>query len=147
MIHLSRLHMTTGKIKTLTRRTFVSKLMSLLSNTLSRFVTDFLPRSKCLFISWLQSPYAVILEPLDIKKIHHQCPLHSWCSFHPRLHLLPSLFPSFGSSSYAPVSIKGPLKRQPQGSSQKTAYQSYVGEVLRPSRRVCRTQELGMTSL
>ena len=50
-----------------TRWTFVGKVMSLLFNMLSRFVIDFLPRSKCLLISWLQSPYAVILEPKKIK--------------------------------------------------------------------------------
>ena len=55
--------MTTGKNITLTRWTFVHKVMSLLFNMLSRLVIAFLSRSKCLFISWLQSPSAVILEP------------------------------------------------------------------------------------
>ena len=55
MVQLSCLHVTSGKIIALIRWTFVGKVMSLLSNTLSRFVIDFLPRSKCLFISWLQS--------------------------------------------------------------------------------------------
>ena len=59
--------MTTGKSIALTRRTFVSKITPLLFNMLSRFVIDFLPRSKCLLISWLQSPSAVILEPKKIK--------------------------------------------------------------------------------
>ena len=54
--------MTTGKTIALTRRTFVGTLMSLLFNMLSRFVITFLPRSKCLLISWLQSPSAVFLE-------------------------------------------------------------------------------------
>ena len=54
-------------LTTLTRQTFVGKVMSLLFNTLSRLVIGFLPRSKCLFISWLQSPSAVILEPQKIK--------------------------------------------------------------------------------
>ena len=63
MVHLSHPYMTTGKTIALTRRTFVSKVMSLLFNTLSRFVIAFLPRSKCLLISWLRSPSAVILEP------------------------------------------------------------------------------------
>ena len=58
--------MTTGKTIALTRRTFVGKIMSLLSNKLSRLVIAFLPRSKCLLISWLQSPSAVILEPKKI---------------------------------------------------------------------------------
>ena len=59
--------MTTGKTIVLTRWTFVGKVMSLLFNMLSRFVITFLPRSKCLLISWLQSPSAVILEPKKIK--------------------------------------------------------------------------------
>ena len=59
--------MTTGKTIALTRWTFVSKVMSLLFNMLSRFVIAFLPRSKHLLISWLQSPSAVILEPSKIK--------------------------------------------------------------------------------
>ena len=59
--------MTTGKTIALTRRTFVNKVMSLLFNTLSRFDIDFLPVSKCLLISWLQSPFEVILEPKKIK--------------------------------------------------------------------------------
>ena len=61
--------MTTGKTKALTRWTFVSKVISLLFNTLSRFVIAFLPRSKHLLISWLQSPSAVILEPKKIKSV------------------------------------------------------------------------------
>ena len=61
--------MTTRKTITLTRWTFVGKVMSLLFNVLSRFVMDFLLRSKCLLISWLQSPSAVILEPLKIKSL------------------------------------------------------------------------------
>ena len=63
MIQPSHPYMTTGKIIALTIWTVISKLMSLLFHTLSRFVIAFLPRSKCLFISWLQSPSAVILEP------------------------------------------------------------------------------------
>ena len=59
--------MTTGKTIALTRRTLVSKVMSLLLNMLSRLVITFLPRSKCLLISWLQSPSAVILELKKIK--------------------------------------------------------------------------------
>ena len=59
--------MTTGKTIALTRRTFVGKVVSLLFNMLSRLVITFLPRSKCLLISWLQSPSAVILEPKKIK--------------------------------------------------------------------------------
>ena len=59
--------MTTGKTKALTRWTLVGKVMSLLFNTLSRLVITFLPRSKCLLISGLQSPSAVILEPQKVK--------------------------------------------------------------------------------
>ena len=59
--------MTTGKNIALTRWTFVDKVMSLLFNMLSGLVITFLPRSKCLLISWLQSPSAVILEPPKIK--------------------------------------------------------------------------------
>ena len=62
-IQLSHSYMTTGKTIALTRRTFVGKVMSLLFNMLSRLVITFLPRSKHLLISWLQSPSAVILEP------------------------------------------------------------------------------------
>ena len=61
-VQLSHPHMTTGKTIALTRRTFVGKVMSLLFNMLSRLVITFLSRSKRLFISWLQSPSAVILE-------------------------------------------------------------------------------------
>ena len=63
MVQLSHLYMTTGKITALTRWTFVGKATSLLYNMLSRLVRAFLSRSKCLLISWLQSPSAVILEP------------------------------------------------------------------------------------
>ena len=69
MVQLSHPYMTTGKTIALTIRTFVGKVMSLLFNMLSRFVIDFLPRSKCLLISWLQSPSAVILEPKKIKSV------------------------------------------------------------------------------
>ena len=63
MVQLSHPYMTTGKTVALTRQTFVGKVMSLLFNMLSRLVITFLPMSKCLLISWLQSPSAVILEP------------------------------------------------------------------------------------
>ena len=59
--------MTTGKTIAFTRRIFVGKVMSLLLNMLSRLVIDFLSQSKCLLISWLLSPSAVILEPPKIK--------------------------------------------------------------------------------
>ena len=67
MIQLSHLYMTTGKTITLTN--FLSKIMSLIFNTLSRFVIAFLPRSKCLLISWLHSLSAVRLEPKKIKSV------------------------------------------------------------------------------
>ena len=62
-VQLSHPCMTTGKIIALTRRTFVDKVMSLVFNVLSRLVITFLPKSKHLLISWLQSPSSVILEP------------------------------------------------------------------------------------
>ena len=69
MVQLSHPYMTTGKTIALTRWTFVDKVMSLLFNMLSRFVIAFLPRSKYLLISWLQSPTAVISEPKKRKSI------------------------------------------------------------------------------
>ena len=70
MVQLSHPYMTSGKTIALTRRTFVNKVMSQLFNMLYRFVIAFLPRSKCPFISWRQSPSAVILEPKKIKSVH-----------------------------------------------------------------------------
>ena len=69
IVQLSHLYMTTGKTIALTMWTFVGKVMSLLFNMLSRLVIAFLPRSKRLLISWLQSPSAVILEPPKIKSV------------------------------------------------------------------------------
>ena len=69
MVQLSHPHMTTGKTIALTIQNFVGIVMSLLFNTLSRFVIAFLPRSKHLLISWLQSPSTVILEPKKIKSV------------------------------------------------------------------------------
>ena len=69
MVQLAHPYMTTGKTIALTTQTFVSKVMSLLFNMLSRFVIAFIPRSKHLLISWLQSPSAVILEPKKIKSV------------------------------------------------------------------------------
>ena len=69
MVQLSHPYMTTGKTIALTRWTFVSKVMSLLFNMLSRFIIGFLPRNKHLLISQLQSPSAVILEPKKIKSV------------------------------------------------------------------------------
>ena len=69
MVQLSHPYMTTGKTIALTRWTFGSKVMSLLFNMLSRLVTTFLPRTKRLLISWLQSPSAVILKPPKIQSV------------------------------------------------------------------------------
>ena len=70
IVQLSHPYLTTGKTIALTRWTFVGKILSLLFNMLSRLVITFLPRSKHLFISWLQSPSAVILEPPQNKVCH-----------------------------------------------------------------------------
>ena len=69
IVQLSHPYMTTGKTIDLTRQMFVDKVISLLFNMLSRLVIAFLPRSKRLFISWLQSPSTVILEPQKIKSV------------------------------------------------------------------------------
>ena len=69
MVQLLHSYMTPGKTIALTRWTFVGKVMSLLFNMLSRLVIVFLPKSKRLFISWLQSPSAVILEAKKIKSV------------------------------------------------------------------------------
>ena len=80
-VQFSHPYMTTGKTVALTRRTFVGKVMSLLFNMLSRLVITFLPRSKRLLISWLQSPCAVILEPQTVKSDTVHClPIYfPWC--------------------------------------------------------------------
>ena len=70
IVQLSHPYMTTGKTIALTRRTFVGRVMSLLSNMLCRLVIAFLPRSKHLLISWLQSSSAEILEPPKIKSLN-----------------------------------------------------------------------------
>ena len=69
IVQLSHPYSTIGKTIALTRWTFVGKLMSLLFNMLTKLVIAFLPRSKHLFISWLQSPSAVILEPPKVKSV------------------------------------------------------------------------------
>ena len=78
MVQLPHPYMTTGKTIVLTRWTFVGKVMSLLFNILSRLNIAFLPRSRLLLISWLQSPSAVILEPPQNKVYHcsHYCPIY-----------------------------------------------------------------------
>ena len=91
IVQLSHPYVTTGKTIALTRRTFVDKVMSLVFNMLSRLVITFLPRSKCLLISWLQSPSAVILEPRKVKSdtvsivspsISHEVIGPEWISFY-----------------------------------------------------------------
>ena len=69
MVQLLYPYITTGETIALTRQTFVSKVISLLFNTLSRFAIAFFPKSKCLLISWFQSPSSVILEPKKIKSV------------------------------------------------------------------------------
>ena len=81
IVQLSHTYMTTGKTITLIRLTFVAKVISLLFNMLSIFVIAFLPRSKCLLISWLQSPSTVILEPkIIVCHCFHCFPIYlPWC--------------------------------------------------------------------
>ena len=76
IVQPSHLYMTTGKTIALLRWTFVGKVMSLLFNTLSRFVIAFLPGSKNLLISWLQSPSTVILEPNKVSYCFHFFPIY-----------------------------------------------------------------------
>ena len=76
IVQLSHLYMTTGKTKALTRPTLVGKVISLLFNMLSRLVITFLPRSKRLLMSWLQSTSAVILDPPKIKHCFHCFPIY-----------------------------------------------------------------------
>ena len=79
MVQLSHPYMTTGKTIALTRQTFLGKVMSLLFNMLSRLVITFPQGSKRLLISWLQSPSAVILEPLKIKSLTVSTVSPSFC--------------------------------------------------------------------
>ena len=91
-VQLSHPYMTTGKTIALTRRTFVGKVMSLLLNMLSRLVITFLPRSKRLLISWLPSPFAVVLEPPKIVcHCFHCFPIYFPWSDGTRCHDLPFL--------------------------------------------------------
>ena len=93
MVQLSHPYMTTGKTIALTRWTFVGKVMSLLFNMLSMLVITFLPRRKCLLISWLQSPSAVILEPKKIKSLTASIVSPSTCNEVMGLEILILLFP------------------------------------------------------
>ena len=92
MVQLSHPYMTTGKIIALTIQTCVGKVMSLLLNKLSRSVMAFLPRSKCLLISWLQSPFTVILEPKKIKSVTASTFLPSICHAVMGLHAMIFVF-------------------------------------------------------
>ena len=94
MVQLSYPYMTTGKTIALTRRSFVGKVMSLLFNMLSRLVIAFLSRSKRLWISWLQSPFAVIFWSLPNKVCHcfHCFPIYLPWSDGPRCHDLSTLW-------------------------------------------------------
>ena len=85
IVQLSHPCMTTGKTIALTRQTFIDKVMSLLFNMLSSLVITFLPRSKCLLISWLQSPSAVILEPRKVKSATVSTVSPSICHLFPHL--------------------------------------------------------------
>ena len=104
MVQLSHPYMTTGKTIALTRWTFVGKVMSLLFNML--FVIAFLPRSKCLLISWLQSPSPVILEPRKIKFVTVSVVSPSICHGEMGLHAMILVFwmlsfkPDFSLSSF-----------------------------------------------
>ena len=99
IVQLSHPYMTNGKTQPLTRRTFVGKVMSLFLNMLSRLVITFLPKSKCILISWLQSQTAVILEPPPKKnKVCHcfRCfPIYLQCNNGTRWHDLSFMNVSF----------------------------------------------------
>ena len=94
-VQLSHPYVTTGKTKDLGRQTFVCKVMSLLFNMLSRLIIAFLLRSKCLLISWLQSPFAVILEPPKIVCHCHCFPIYLLWSDRTRCHDLSFLNDEF----------------------------------------------------
>ena len=113
MVQLSHPYMTTGKTIALTRWTFVGKVVSLLFNTLSRLVTAFLPRSKHLLISWLQSPSAVILEPKKIKSVTVSIVYTSICH---EVMGLDAMILIFWMLSFKPV-FHSPLSQSSRGSS------------------------------
>ena len=107
IVELSHPYMTTGKTTALTRQTFVGKVTSLLFNMLSRLVITFLPRSKRLLISWLQSPSAVILEPPNIKSdiLATVSPSISHEVMGPDAMILSFLMLSFKPTFYSPLSL------------------------------------------
>ena len=106
-VQLSHPYMTTGKTIALTRRTFVDKVMSLLLNMLSRLVITFFPRSKCLLISWLQSPSVVILEPRKIKSVTVSSVSPSFCheAMGPDVTILVFWMLSFKPTFHSPLSL------------------------------------------
>ena len=107
MVQLSHPYMTTGKTIALTRRTFVNKVMSLPFSMLSRLVIAFLPRRKCLLISQLQSPSAVILEHKKIKSLTLSIvsPSISHEVMGPDATILVVLMLSFKSAFHSPLSL------------------------------------------
>ena len=108
IVQLSHPYMMTGKTISLTRQTFVGKVMSLLFNMLTRLVISFLPRSKhLLIISWLQSPSAVILEPKKIKSVTVSIVSPSICHEVMGLDAMIFIFwmLSFKSAFHSPVSV------------------------------------------
>ena len=107
IVHLSHPYITTGKIIALTTQTFVGKVMSLLFNMLSRLVITFLPRSKCVLISWLQSQSAVILKPPKIKSATVSTASPSICHevMGPGAMILVFRMLSFNQLSLSPLSL------------------------------------------
>ena len=113
MVQLSHSYVTTGKIIALTIWTFVGKVISLLFNTLSSLVIAFLPRSKCLLISWLQSPFALILEPKKIKPVT--------VSICPPIYLLRSDGTRCHDLSFYECWVLGQLFHSPHSSSSRSS--------------------------
>ena len=118
-VQLSHLYMATGKTTALIIQTFVGKVMSLLFNILSRFVIAFLPRSKHLLISWLQSPSAVILEPKTIRVV-------SSAYLRLLIFFLPILIPACESSRLAFHVMYSAYKFNKQGDNTHLCQQSDI---------------------
>ena len=114
MVQLSHPYMTAGKTLALTIWTFISKMMSLLFNMLSRLAIIFLPRSKPLLISWLQSPSAVILEPRKIKSV--TVSIVSPCICHKVMEPDAMIFFFFWMLSFKPVFFHSPRPPLSRGS-------------------------------
>ena len=111
IVQLSHPYMTTGKTIALTRQTFIGKIMSLLFNMLSRFGIAFLPRNKCLLISWLQLPSAMLLEPIKVKSVTVSIVSPSICHQMMGLDAMISVFqkmdfePAFSLSSFTFIKL------------------------------------------